>query len=68
MDLGAIANTSLVTARRISNCSKGLIYIKQPCYSWPYIVLSGELASHGKQQVLVKQKVMYTFLSNLLLG
>ena len=32
------------------------LYMKQTFYSWPYIVLTWELASHGKQQVLVKAK------------
>ena len=31
-------------------------------YSWPYIVLTWELATHGKQQVLVKAKgYVYVF-------
>ena len=30
------------------------LYIKQTFYLWPYIVLTWELASHDKQQVLVK--------------
>ena len=35
---------------------------KQTFYSWPYIVLTWELASHGKQQVLVKAKgYVYVF-------
>ena len=33
-----------------------MLYIKQTFHSWSYIVLTGELASHGKQQVLVKAK------------
>ena len=31
-----------------------MLYITQTLYSWPYIVLSWDLASHDRQQVLVK--------------
>ena len=37
--------------------------IIQAFYLWPYIVLTWELASHGKQKLLVKAKG-YMFLSN----
>ena len=42
------------------------LYIKQTFYSWSYIVLTWELASHGKQQVLVKAKRYVYFFEQLL--
>ena len=43
------------------------LYTKQTFYLWPYIVLTWELASHGKQQVLVKAKG-YIYVFEQLLG
>ena len=43
------------------------LYIKQTFHSWPYIVLTWELASHSKQQVLVKAKG-YVYVFEQLLG
>ena len=37
---------------------------KQTFYSWPYIILTWELASHGKKQVSVKAKGYVLVLSN----
>ena len=52
-----IANPFLVNARYGLAITLKVIHKT----AWLYIVLTWELASHGKQQVLVKAKVMYTF-------
>ena len=44
-----------------------MLYIKQTFYSRPYIVITWELASYGKQQVLVKAKG-YVYIFEQLLG
>ena len=39
-----------------------LAIAQQTFYSWPYIALTSKLATHGKQQVLVKAKgYVYVF-------